>query len=802
MLSEVVRLEIRIDSSSPYWRDDIGGGLSDGTEWLELFRPFKAVEKLDICEELAECITHALEGRTEADGKQNINNILDKSVTPAVFIAFLLNEETRANLEEEKTAWSSSGSVGVADGPVQVNGAPTRRCWLLGVVYATWGGAANLAYTRWNFYPLELEATKSSKYRNWGKSIAADSESGPSRVSCLCPHTWTFHNVCAPFHLPLWGVSFTRSLDRVLQWDATLPIVLNFGRDLALVNTEMKMDMEKVLSTQKGGTGLRRTVTSTSEFRRPENICLVAAPVSDRYLAFFQERPVNVIRDLCVTLIVQFSGEELSIDSLRKLHRKATIVDTSFDPRAEPTTTRAAWDKVRDNLEGVVAEADAQQAFVDILDNDVIKPLTNLKASQELLVLAEIPVLIIGYPKGNRRSDKEAGRGRSRGIRREICRPYREHNFEAPAGILEEISSSGVPNKRIGGKSSALFRDRQEDTPASTPVRELEPSKSEEGISRITPGFHLVFDDECRRAVGFLNTLRLKRVENLDDAYDCLAALVFTPTVKNVLVKYMDAQKALAGTDASGLRASFGHALSISIPPLTLYCNYRPDVYSDLIFGVPLVNLSANQDCVPKVIRMCIEEVEKRGLNTHKIYLVGSIYDAEILQLRRRFESEEAFSFSSTDNIHSVAMLLKLYLWDLPKPLFMLSLKDCRKYRQNRARYAENDHSMLRSKIHELHPVHKASLEAVLRHLLLVSSHSDKNAMTVEALAAQFCYTVLRGNAVLEGSIHAKKLVMEDLIQNAYTLFGERPPQSSFSSSQSDSAVEGRLTPLLGLSLS
>ncbi|KAH9057712.1 hypothetical protein EDB87DRAFT_1578446 [Lactarius vividus] len=516
--------------------------------------------------------------------------------------------------------------------------------------------------------------------------------------------------------------------------------------------------------------------------------------IADRYLAFFQERLVNVIRDFmryANRSIFRRRIEVTYIDSLRKLHRKATIVDTSFDPRAESTTTRAAWDKVRDNLEG---EADAQQAFVDILDNDVIKPLTNLKASQELLVLAEIPVLIIGYLKGNRRSDKEASRERSRGIRRKICRPRREHNFEAPAGILEEISSSGVPNKRIGGKGSALFRDRQEDTPISTPVRELDPSKSEE-----------VFDDDCRRAVGFLNTLRLKRVESLDDAYDCLAALVFTPTVKNVLVKYMDGMtaactkhvnlamsisaEALTGTDASGLRASFNHALSISIPPLTLYCNYRPDVYSDLIFGVPLVNLATNQDYVPRVIRMCIEEVEKRGLNTHKIYL--KYYRPVVF----------APTIDLLADVNSLPVAAQLYLWDLPKPLIMLSLEDCRKYRQNRARYAENDHSMLRSKIRELHPVHRASLEAVLQHLLFVASHSDKNAMAVEALAAQFCYTVLRGNAVLEGSlIPSKKLVMEDLIQNAHTLFDERPPQ--FSSSQSDSAVEGRLTPLLGLSLS
>ena len=104
----------------------------------------------------------------------------------------------------------------------------------------------------------------------------------------------------------------------------------------------------------------------------------------------------------------------------------------------------------------------------------------------------------------------------------------------------------------------------------------------------------------------------------------------------------------------------------------------------------------------------------------------------------------------------------------------MLTLGDYRSYGQNRglstlslfifililmsliARYTENDCSVLRPKIRELHPTHRASLEALLRHLLLVSSHSDKNAMTVEALAAQFCYTVLRGNAVLEGGAHAK----------------------------------------------
>ncbi|KAI9430908.1 hypothetical protein H4582DRAFT_1341413 [Lactarius indigo] len=87
--------------------------------------------------------------------------------------------------------------------------------------------------------------------------------------------------------------------------------------------------------------------------------------IADRYLTFFQER-----RHI----------EATYIDSLLKLHHKARSVDASFDPRAESTTTRAAWDTVRDNLE---REASTQQTFVDILDNDVIKPLKKLKKTED-----------------------------------------------------------------------------------------------------------------------------------------------------------------------------------------------------------------------------------------------------------------------------------------------------------------------------------------------------------------------------------------------------------------------------------
>ena len=106
----------------------------------------------------------------------------------------------------------------------------------------------------------------------------------------------------------------------------------------------------------------------------------------------------------------------------------------------------------------------------------------------------------------------------------------------------------------------------------------------------------------------------------------------------------------------------------------------------------------------------------------------------------------------------------------------MLSLRDYRNYSHSRgersntfqvsitspilisriARYTANDCSALRSKIRELPLCHKASLEVILRHLFRVASRSDKNTMTLEALAARFCYTILRGNAITEGGVHVK----------------------------------------------
>ncbi|KAF8265573.1 hypothetical protein EI94DRAFT_1804224 [Lactarius quietus] len=483
--------------------------------------------------------------------------------------------------------------------------------------------------------------------------------------------------------------------------------------------------------------------------------------IANRYLPFFEER-----RRIEVTYI----------DSLRKLHGKAKSVEASYDSRTEASTTRQAWDDLRDNLE---REANIQQTFVDTLDNDVIKPLKILKESK-----AVTRKRIEKYLKRSAAKYSEHAENVISKLQAACWRKYQPQKHADTTDNSQRPQD--VPNKRFGSKVSSLslFRGRREDLREPAPVK---PTQSEE-----------VSDDDCRAAVSHLNTLRLIRAESLGDGYDSLEEFVFTPTVKNVFVNYMEGmvttcgnfddlakstgakvEMALAGADASDLRASFRRALSFSVPPLTLYCNYHPGGYSNLIFGVPLLVLvdhETNEDTVPKVVRMCIEEVEKRGMNISNIYSSGSIYDTEVLELLRRFENEKPFSFSSTDKIHSVAALLRRYLWDLPEPLLELSLQEYRHYTQYRSRNTENDFSLLQPKIRELHPVHWATLEALLQHLLRVVSHSDTNGMTVEVLSTWFCYPVLCGDEVLEGGVN--RLVMNDLIQNVQTLFDKRPSPS------------------------
>jgi len=235
------------------------------------------------------------------------------------------------------------------------------------------------------------------------------------------------------------------------------------------------------------------------------------------------------------------------------------------------------------------------------------------------------------------------------------------------------------------------------------------------------------------------------------------------------------------------LAASLRRSLALSIPPPTLYYNYQVGECQDLIFGVSLADYATArgiENDVPKVLKICIEEMDKRGLDAEGIYRVSGRH-ANVQELQHKLErNEKTFSFNSfTDDIYSVASLLKLYLRELPESLFKFPLQDRLQHSEDKADHAANDFVVLRSKIRRLPGVHRASLKALVEHLSRVASHADKNKMDAKNLAIVFSPVVFGEDEVPQGDLlnvqPAKDSMMEDLIENAQTLFDERMPPSS-----------------------
>jgi hypothetical protein len=189
-------------------------------------------------------------------------------------------------------------------------------------------------------------------------------------------------------------------------------------------------------------------------------------------------------------------------------------------------------------------------------------------------------------------------------------------------------------------------------------------------------------DREYRRAVHWLETLRIRRAKILEAGYKSMELFVaeLAGAMKGVLERYTDnmtcvllpsrrrllsdsnkrlglvwfglvwldggdensatmtTQTQLAthlrafvdriapGADAAALASRLPRALASSVPRPTLYYNYRVGECEDLLFGVSLVDYATSRALadgdMPKIVRLCIAEIEARGLDAEGIYRV------------------------------------------------------------------------------------------------------------------------------------------------------------------------------------
>ncbi|GAB5586726.1 hypothetical protein Unana1_01626 [Umbelopsis nana] len=184
------------------------------------------------------------------------------------------------------------------------------------------------------------------------------------------------------------------------------------------------------------------------------------------------------------------------------------------------------------------------------------------------------------------------------------------------------------------------------------------------------------------------------------------------------------------------------------------------------VFGGYLSNqVSDPSRDIPKLVRMCIEQVDARGLDSVGIYRLSGPA-ATIQKCRSQFNNHEHVDLSHEPDINVATGLLKLYLRELKDPL--LTYEYYESY-LDAARITDYDERMyaIKSLLRVLPPVNYNTLEYLMRHLNRVASHSEENKMEASNLSLIFSVGLLRSyQEDLSSIIHADLVntVVESLI--------------------------------------
>ncbi|KAH9919137.1 uncharacterized protein B0H18DRAFT_882164 [Fomitopsis serialis] len=567
--------------------------------------------------------------------------------------------------------------------------------------------------------------------------------------------------------------------------------------------------------------------------------------LSESYLSFFLER-----RRI----------EEHYVEALLRLHRKVKAADTVLDDpgRGDVSTTRAAWNEIRDN---VAREADTRVAFLGALTGDVINPLIVLRETQDRIRKRIKEDLKDAVAAHTDYSENVLPRYKRNYLRK--CQEAEEYKAAITLNTQSPLSPNeghfALPPQSAGGKPNPGLSARPAIITAPQPLRPLDRRPSVGGTSNhvrspststssalqdlahqgkkqlnqlmtfLDKGGNMKdlagrsdnalrsvrakreadeADKEYRKGVHWLETLRLRRVKILESGYKSLEAFVRenAETVKSVLQKYTDNMVATCATqsqicehgrrsvarissarDSAIVGYNIPRQLAAAIPKPAYYYNYNVGECKDLIFGVSLVDYATARNLhgaegeqgVPKIVRICVKEIDKRGVECEGSIGCVSGKHASVRELQHKVErNEAAFQFNpAVDDIYAVASLLKLYLRELPEPLFRFPLQERLAHSEELDEHRGNDFQLIRGKIRRLPTVHQSTLKVLVEHLARIAAHAEKNKMDAKNLAIVFGAVIFGEDEMPKSggdllTVHSwKDTLCEDLISNAHILF-------------------------------
>ncbi|KAI5475958.1 Rho GTPase activation protein domain containing protein [Pseudohyphozyma bogoriensis] len=241
--------------------------------------------------------------------------------------------------------------------------------------------------------------------------------------------------------------------------------------------------------------------------------------------------------------------------------------------------------------------------------------------------------------------------------------------------------------------------------------------------------------------------------------------------------------------------------------PPVYYQNAFVGECKNLLFGVSLTDYLTTHPniLVPLIVQICIAQLESTGIATEGIYRIpGKL--GTVQQLVHQVEKdEEQFGFDSRVDPHAVAGVLKLYLRQLPTPLFPFPTADRLALSYDFAQDPVTHMGTLTRRIKRLSSPQQATLKALCKHLFKVVEHVEQNKMNAPNLGMVFTPVVFGEdeNLSLESAKSSRQdTVMEILIMNHKTIFAELPVEPTGASSggvrQSSMEAKSTSTPLTG----
>ncbi|KAK7694250.1 hypothetical protein QCA50_001430 [Cerrena zonata] len=529
--------------------------------------------------------------------------------------------------------------------------------------------------------------------------------------------------------------------------------------------------------------------------------------LNDSYLSFFQERK---------------RIEDVYLDSLRKLHAKAQQVDGYLNDRMEPSTSRIVWNEVRDN---VATDIQCREAYVASLTSDVIGPLSVLKDTQERIrkrirddlkdaIVAHTEYVETVYPKLKRNylkksQDVEDYKAAAAAERAPLSPTLSAdgHVGSPRIGMGRPVVTSPQPLRPLERRASGSAATTRNRSPSSSTTFHELAHQGKKQFNQLMTTFLEKGAKDSGRSDNALRTVRAKREADEADKEYRKGVIGLKPfgfggrrSWKVVITATATSQKQMCERiamfvdginperDAKSVSMHIPQLLAAASPKPQYYYNYSVGECRDLIFGVSLVDYATSRGLqdgeIPKIVKLCLKEIEERGMDAEGIYRVSGRH-AAVQELQHKIErNEAAFQFHAPqDDVYAVASLLKLYLRELPEPVFKFSLQERIQHTGDLDEHISNDFQLLRSKIRRLPPVHQATLKAIVEHLARVAAKSEKNKMDSRNLAIVFGSVIFgEDNLPKDGDLMSvqswKDTLMEDLITHSYILFqsNQSPP--------------------------